>query len=282
MTGNNINMYSITHKRVKFLEETSYNLINVGKDSISERYLNCDTGENIIHKEKFYSELTFHYWFWKNKLDVKKDDWIGFCQRRRFWTKIKINEENLENKFLKQNLLEKIPNEFDQYESFMCERTHVNNIKKMKMLKKGLKSILKKPSIFFNPEKQSLKFQFEMMHGYNILEKAIELLDEKDKHDFKNFMENKVSFNAHNMFITKPKYLNLWYKNIFSWLSRCEEVLGFDFKNYETRIYAYLSERYVSYWFNKYTKCKELPWVFYDEELRRGGRVVEGARLESV
>ena len=63
MLNNKIEMYSITHKRVKFIENTNYNLVNVGKNHISDKYLNCDTGDNIIDKEKFYSELTFHYWF---------------------------------------------------------------------------------------------------------------------------------------------------------------------------------------------------------------------------
>ena len=68
MLNNKIEMYSIRHKRVKFIENTNYNLVNVGKNHISDKYLNCDTGDNIIDKERFYSELTFHYWFWKNKL----------------------------------------------------------------------------------------------------------------------------------------------------------------------------------------------------------------------
>ena len=36
--------------------------------------------------------------------------------------------------------------------------------------------------------------------------------------------------------------------------------------NYETRIYAFLSERYISYWFNKYTQCQELPWTFFESD----------------
>ncbi len=274
MINNKIEMYSITHKRVKFIENTNYNLVNVGKNHISDKYLNCDTGDNIIDKERFYSELTFHYWFWKNKLKFEHERWIGFCQRRRFWTKTKISENNVNYNSVKSNLLETIPEKFNNYDSFLCERTNVNKIKKIKILKKGFRSILKDPSILFDTKKQSLKFQFEMQHGYDIIEKAIELLDNEDKIGFTKYMENEVSFSAHNMFITKPKYLKKWYEHIFKWLNKCEKIIGFNFKNYETRIYAYLSERYISYWFNKYTKCKELPWVFYDEEIWRDGRAV--------
>ena len=262
---NKIEMYCITHKRVSFLEDLDYILVNVGSDNISKKYLNCDTGENIIKKEKYYSELTFHYWFWKNKLDINKDNWVGFCQRRRFWTKKKINSQLINSLIVKENLLKEIPINCENFDSFLCEREHVNKIKKIKMIKKGLKSLIKNPRILFDINKQTLKFQFEMQHGYDILDKAIDLLDSKDKYDFRKYMEESTSFSAHNMFITKPKILNDWYKNIFKWLSKCESVLGFDFKNYETRTYAYLSERYISYWFKKYTNCKELPWIFFEE-----------------
>ena len=137
----------------------------------------------------------------------------------------------------------------------------------MKILKKGFKSLLRNPNILFDENKQTLSFQFNMQHGYNILEQSIELLGNEDKYDFFDFMNNSVSFNPHNMVIAKPKILNKWYKNLFTWLDKCESKLGFSqFKNYETRIYAFLSERYISYWFKKYSKCHELPWTFFEND----------------
>ena len=85
--NNEIEMYCLTHKRINFLENFSYKLVNISSNPISLEYLNCDNGDNIIDKEKYYAELTFHYWFWKNKLNSLGNKWIGFCQRRRFWTK---------------------------------------------------------------------------------------------------------------------------------------------------------------------------------------------------
>ena len=36
-------------------------------------------------------------------------------------------------------------------------------------------------------------------------------------------------------------------------------------KGYDTeRLYAYLAERYLSFWFNKYTKVLNWPWVLFD------------------
>ena len=62
-------------------------------------------------------------------------DW--FCQRRRFWTKIKILENKIEKNEMKKNLLTEIPNELSKFESFLCEAVKVNKIKKMKIIKKG-------------------------------------------------------------------------------------------------------------------------------------------------
>ena len=264
---NKIEMYCLTHKRVNFLEDLNYNLVNISSKPISSNYLNCDTEENIINKEKYYAELTFHYWYWKNKINTSEDNWIGFCQRRRFWTKIKILENKIEKNEMKKNLLTEIPNELSKFESFLCESVKVNKIKKMKIIKKGFRSLLRNPNILFDENKQTLSFQFNMQHGYNILEQSIELLGNEDKYDFFDFMNNSVSFNPHNMVIAKPKILNKWYKNLFTWLDKCESKLGFNqFKNYETRIYAFLSERYISYWFKKYSKCYELPWTFFEND----------------
>ena len=75
-----------------------------------------------------------------------------------------------------------------------------------------------------------------------------------------------VSKSNENSFLLLNKWPK-WDKNLFTWLDKCESKLGFNqFKNYETRIYAFLSERYISYWFKKYSKCHELPWTFFEND----------------
>ena len=251
----------------EFIKNLGYIPVGVGEKKFNQNWFTDKSGENISEKNKYYSEYTFHYWLWKNYLDQMDDNWIGFCQRRRFWTKIKILDNKIEKNEMKKNLLMEIPNDLSNFESFLCEPVKVNKIKKMKIIKKGFKSLLRNPNILFDENKQTLSFQFNMQHGYNILEQSIELLGNEDKYDFFDFMNNSVSFNPHNMIIAKPKILNKWYKNLFTWLDKCESKLGFSqFKNYETRIYAFLSERYISYWFKKYSKCHELPWTFFEND----------------
>ena len=68
------------------------------------------------------------------------------------------------------------------------------------------------------------------------------------------------------MFVCKSKkIINDYYKSVFPWLKRCEKVFRFKSSSYgETRIYGFLAERYLSYWFNKYTKPLTWPIIFFD------------------
>ena len=36
----------------------------VGKNKPPENYIKCNE-KKIFYKENYYSELTFHYWYWK-------------------------------------------------------------------------------------------------------------------------------------------------------------------------------------------------------------------------
>ena len=76
-----LKIYCVTDKIKKDLERTNLILAGVGKENFPSNYLSCNTKDNIFFKEKNYSELTFHYWFWKNILDINEDIWIGFCQK---------------------------------------------------------------------------------------------------------------------------------------------------------------------------------------------------------
>ena len=105
------------------------------------------------------------------------------------------------------------------------------------------------------------------MHRQNNLSKSINLLDEKNKEDFKNFVNTEMSFNPHNMFICKSKSLLIeYYETIFPWLEKCEDVFGFkNLHGYDlTRIYGFLAERFLSYWFTKNVKSKTMNITFYD------------------
>ena len=217
-------------------------------------------------RKKNYSELTFQYWFWKNKLNLNNDNWVGFCQKRRFWlNKSSVKEEITEKNFNKHFLIEPDP-EWKNYNAIICSPINVNSAKKMKLIKRGIKSIIKDPSLLFDKNKQTLKVHFDMHHGHGNLDKAVSLMNESERDEFNLFLNNSTSYNPHIIFIAKPNIANNWFVALFDWLFECEKVFGFDnLEGYETqRLYAYLAERYLSFWFKKYTNYIEWPWTLYE------------------
>ena len=94
--NNRLEIYCVTNKKLSYLENFDYNLAAVGTDSFPDKYIKCNYGDNIFNKEKYYSELTFQYWYWKNKLDINQNNWLGFCQKRRFWIKKNSTNESID------------------------------------------------------------------------------------------------------------------------------------------------------------------------------------------
>ena len=262
---NSLKIYCVTNKRLIQLEKSPLNFAGVGNDKFPDKYIIPNKLDNIYYKEKHYSELTFHYWYWKNLMKSENFEWVGFCQKRRFWIKNQSLLSDITKSNIHEHLLVEPEKTWKNYDSIICNPINVSGVKKVKLLKRGWKNILKNPSIFFDKKKETIKLHFDMHHGYGNLDKAINLLDD-DKSEFKDYVNQNTRFNPHIMFITKPEILKNWFSKLFSWLEKCEEVFGFkSLKGYDTtRLYAYLAERYLSFWYRKYTNFKEQPWVFID------------------
>jgi hypothetical protein len=70
-------------------------------------------------------------------------------------------------------------------------------------------------------------------------------------------------------FICREKILYNFYPILFDWLFKCED----QFKNKRLegyglkRIYTFLAERFIPFWFEKYYKTTTCPWVFYDSTI---------------
>ena len=202
---NNLIIYCITNKKSELLEQLPFRLVGVGKEKFSSKYLNCSNKINIQKKEKNYSELTFHYWFWKNQLKyINNNLWVGFCKKRRFWIKSNSKINNFQD--LKKKLITKIPNQWSKYNAIICKPINVNNPKTMKVIKRGFKNIIRDPSILFDKKKQTIKLHFDMHHGYGVLDKAIDCMNRKDKEEFRDYVSQNTLFNPHIMCISKKDF----------------------------------------------------------------------------
>ena len=258
-----IKIYCVTNVELKYLEKLNLNLAGVGNKKFKKKYISCLSGKNIQSKERNYSELTFHYWFWKNVFPKIEDNtWIGFCAYREYWgNKKKVKQDSK----VEDVVIKEIPDEWQNFDTIIGEHFYVDNLRFSKLLKHGLLSLARNPLAIIK-SKRNIRFHFDMWHGNGNLDKAIDLLDEQDREDFRKFTRKNVSFNRGNMFVCRSKkIINDYYNSIFPWLQRCEKIFGFDLDGYGmTRIYAFLAERYLSYWFTKYTKPLLWPVVFFD------------------
>ncbi len=261
-------MYCVTifDEHYDKIKRLGYEPVGLGNNIFSKKFITDNTQKNISFKNAYYGEYTFHYWLWKNKIIKPEEEWIGFCQYRKHWfnkeQELKITNLNE----LNNQLIKEIPKNYTNYESILGEPLYINQFRFSKFIKKNLKIMIKNPSLFFNKNKRNIKFHFDMMHGHGNLDIAINLLDKKDQKDFNDFVNSEVSFNPHNMFICKSNHiLNNYYNDVFPWLEKCEKEFGFNLQGYGMkRIYGFLAERYMSFWFKKYTKYKTLPIIFND------------------
>jgi len=106
-----------------------------------------------------------------------------------------------------------------------------------------------------------------LLENKYLITTAKDAFDAKNKEDFKKFVNTEVSFNPHNMFMCKSKrILKNYYEDLFPWLEKCEKLFGF--KNLQgfgkIRIYTFLAERFMPYWFTKNSKSITMPIIFYD------------------
>ena len=242
--------------------------VGLGEKKFSNNFLNDKIGKNISKKNKFYGEYTFHYWLWKNYLNKIDTEWVGFCQYRKFFLKdkeVKLHTNKITFEELNSNLIKNIKNEDKDYDCMLGELFLVNNFRLTKFVKKNFFKFIKNPSLIFNKNKRNIKLHFDIFHGDGNLDLAINLLDKENRDDFSDYVNSNVGFHPHNMFICKKTHLEKYYETVFPWLSRCEDIFGFKLEGYGMkRIYGFLAERFLSYWFLKNYKVKELPIIGKD------------------
>ena len=109
----------------------------LGKNISNKNFLTDKSKNNISDKNPFYGEYTFHYNLWKNNIDRTENNWIGFCQYRKFWAKSR-NSKNYNNlETLNNNVLKEISHNQSNYESILGEPMFINQFKATKFIKKN-------------------------------------------------------------------------------------------------------------------------------------------------
>ncbi len=238
---NNLEIFCTSIQYLKILDKLPKYIkpLGLGESLFPDHWLDEKKGENISHLNKFYGELTGIYWIWKNRLkDLNnKSSWVGICHYRKLWLnncfqhKRKLSAESLYSGLLRED-------------NKLFQENDVLQVQ---------------PIIFKN---KSLLDDFKEIHKTDALEECLNFLDEKEKEKFKEHLEQKSLYPL-NMFITKTKNFEDFCKIIFPWLEKCliyckEKSLC---KDYNTRLPAFLAERFTSYWFSQFNKKDFLSYA---------------------
>ena len=253
---------ALNNENLNKIKNLNYIPVGLRNTNFSNEWLRDNVGENISKKNPYYGEYTFYYWYWKNLLkDKEKNDWVGFCSYRELWG----NKNNSKNKNLNSILLQELPKEWEKFDVIIGEPMSLKKTKIIKLIKYGKLALIRNPKDIFRPN-HTIRFHFDMFHGVGNLDKAINLLPKKDRNDFYKYVRNETSINQGNMFIAKSeKVIDAYFSEIFSWLENCEKLFGFHLEGYsKIRMYTFLAERFLPYWFKKYTKYLEWPVVYCD------------------
>ncbi len=235
-----LKIFCMTLKHYSVLQKLPKSIIpfGLGDHTYPKGWLSEKNGDNILSLNKFYGETTGMYWIWKNYLDkFKKDDWIGFCQYRRFWLNdLYIKKQNFTFKSLYSNLLSTDTFLKQEIETYLVQQTFFTN--------------------------HDLLDQFETLYGKNIINECAKLVFDKDKEDFRNFL-NGNRFSICNMFITKPRIFEQYCEEMFNWIEKCYEYCNKKklLKGKNMRLPVFMVERFTSFWFEKYTKVDYLSFA---------------------
>ena len=156
--------------------------------------------------------------------------------------------------------------DLNEFDCILGNKLYLENYKISKVLKHYVFNFILNPSKIFFKKKRSIAFHFDIYHGKGNLDLAINLLEKNEREEFRNYVHTSTFYNPHNMFICKKKFLRSYYESVFPWLFRCEKLFPFtDLEGYgKKRIFGFLAERYLSYWFNKYCSVKENPIIHMD------------------
>lgn len=209
----NLTIYAMTHKQFDVPNDPMYQPLHVGHiNAIDLGYPGDDTGDNISHLNCYYSELTGHYWLWKN---VKSVEYIGTCHYRRYL----INEqEKVLTKKEYENLLK-------NYDLVTTKRVILNN---------------------------SYYYGFSANHNIKALDTAGEVIRDLYPEYYDAYMtlvhQNETYFG--NMFVTRKVLFDQYCEWLFTIFAEVEKRIDLDTDEdaYHKRVLGFISEFLLLVW----------------------------------
>ena len=188
---------SLYNSNYEIIKNLGYIPVGLKNNDFSKNWLRDNTLNNISKKIHKIEDINFINGIGKIFGFKKKDEWTGFCSYREYWgNKIKSKSNNL-----KDLVLQKPPTDWNGYDAIIGEPIFIGGTKLMKILKYGKLALLRNPKSIFSSRGKTIRWQFDMFHGAGNLDKAINLLPDKDRDDFRYFTRSENSFSRGNIYM---------------------------------------------------------------------------------
>jgi len=201
-----LKIFTLTHKKFDIPPDPMYIPLQVGRaihDDLG--YLGDDSGDNISEKNIYYSELTGHYWIWKNVTDA---EYVGVCHYRRYL----INEQ------------EKI-----------FTKTELEHLLKQYDLITTRKVIL--PNLYYDGYAAT-----HHVENLDITAKVIQQLYPEYYAIYEKTIHGDETYFG-NILICKKSLFDAYAKWLFSIFQEMEKYVDFDsYDDYHKRVYGFISE----------------------------------------
>lgn len=208
-----LRIYAMTHKQFDVPSDSLYQPLHVGHAKATDLgYPGDDEGENISHLNCYYSELTGHYWLWKNCKDV---DYIGTCHYRRYLI-------NAQEKILTEKEYEHL---LENYDLVTTKRVILNN---------------------------SYYYGFSANHNIKALDCTGEVIHDLYPEYYDAFLAmvhaNETYFG--NMFVTSKPLFDAYCEWLFTIFAEVEKRIDLDTDEdaYHKRVLGFISEFLLLVW----------------------------------
>ena len=88
---------------------------------------------------------------------------------------------------------------------YFYQKNYYEKFEIFKNSKKGFHNYIRNPAILFNRSKLTIELQFDLFHGYKILDNAADVMNRDDKKDFIDYIRKENSFHQYQLFVSKKR-----------------------------------------------------------------------------
>ena len=260
-------LYCVSHKPVT-LSTDSICVLQVGDAENTFATRRDNTGDNIAGLNAKFSELTGHYWVWKNR----HADTVGFCHYRRFLLPGALTDWLTDN--ATQPYKDRPPLGVGNYASgYLADQQAINNQLAQIDYGRELQKELDGYDILLPKHNRVIEGGLIRQYGrahpiepfYAMLAAIARIDNEMGKQALSFFTEYEYA-HWNNLYYTHwevfDQYCEFQFKVLLSLLSDAR-----DFNDtYQNRFCAFLSERLFNFWvWHSKLKVRQLDWCMTED-----------------